>query len=495
MREWPIARRLTGLLVLVSALVLLLTSAAFGAYTFWSYRSAELERMAVRGRIMALSATAALAFDDVPAASELLTALRADPHVLGAALYDAQGVLFAIHPPEAGDALIPDAPGEPGYRFEGGRLVGYETVAVEGGTALGTLYMTSDLGALYDTLRSAVLIGMLVFALSVGAAWGISTVLQRSISGPILALAEAARAVSSRRDYSVRATEGGGGELTELTAAFNHMLSRIEEQDRELRAHATDLERRVEARTADLAAANDSLRQQTAELQVANAELDAFAYSVSHDLRAPLRSIDGFSQVVLEDYADELDEAGRDALSRVRAASQRMGALIDDLLRLSRISRAPMKPERVDVSALATDIVAEIRKASPQRSVDVRIEPGLEAKADRRLLEVALDNLIRNAWKYTGKQPEPRIEIGTARTNGTGAFMIRDNGAGFDMAYADKLFGAFQRLHTQEEFEGTGVGLATVRRIIHRHGGEIWAEAAVGEGATFYFNLATQISP
>ena len=498
MHDWPISRRLTGMLVLVSALVLLLTSAVFAAYEYWSFRGSARERMAVRGQILALNATAALAFDDVPAAREMLTALRADPNVLAAALYDARGEVFASYPPALEASLLPARPGEPGYRFEEGMLIGYEPVAVEGGTPLGTLYMASDLDALYDTFYLSGLIGLLVFAASVSAAYGLSRVLQGSISGPILALAQTARAVSSAQDYSVRAPGGGGRELNELAGAFNHMLARIDTQSRalmaneeQLRAHATELERRVAERTAELETANEELRRNAAELTAANGELDAFAYSVSHDLRAPLRSIDGFSQIVLEDYVDELAADGKDALQRVRAASQRMGALIDSLLRLSRINRVPMNRELVDLSAIATDITSELRKASPDRSVELRIEPGLEAVADRRLIEVALDNLLRNSWKYTAKQPAPRIEFGSTQTNGVRTFVVRDNGAGFDMAYADKLFAEFQRLHTQEEFEGTGVGLATVRRIIRRHGGDVWAEGAVGEGATFYFNLQT----
>ena len=496
MHEWPIARRLTGLLVLVSALVLTLTSAAFAAYQYWSFRATEREKMVVRGQILALNATAPLAFGDVAAARELLAALRADPHVVAAALYDADGALFASYPPALEASVLPDAPATNGYRFERGLLAGFVPVAVEGGTVLGTLYLASDLEAFYDTLALSGLMGLLVLALSVVAAWGVSSVLQRSISQPILALAEAARAVSSRRDYSVRAPAGGGGELSELTEAFNHMLARIERQnaaltasEEQLRAHATELEQRVAERTAELERANVELRQSATELTVANGELDAFAYSVSHDLRAPLRSIDGFSQVVLEDYADELDEDGRDALSRVRAASQRMGALIDSLLRLARISRIPMSPERVDLSAMARDIAGELHNGEPGRAVDLRIEPGLEAWGDRRLLEIALGNLIRNSWKYTARQPRPRIEVATAQANGRRAFMVRDNGAGFDMRYADKLFAEFQRLHSQTEFDGIGVGLATVRRIVRRHGGEIWAEGAVGQGATFYFNL------
>jgi len=210
---------------------------------------------------------------------------------------------------------------------------------------------------------------------------------------------------------------------------------------------------------------------------------------VSHDLRAPLRSIDGFSQVLLEDYATQLDEAGRDSLQRVRAATQRMGTLIDDLLKLARLTRSEMRTEVVDLSRIAGDIAAELHRSTPERQVEFIIAQGLEARGDTRLLRVAVENLLRNSWKYTAKQPQPRIEFGSVEGNGERVFLVRDNGAGFDMQYADKLFGVFQRLHSATEFEGTGIGLATVRRIITRHGGRIWAEGAVDQGATFYFTL------
>jgi signal transduction histidine kinase len=482
--------------VLVSALVLLLTSAAFAGYQYLSFRASARERLAVRGQIIAANSTAALAFGDVAAAREILSALQADPHVQAAALFSGDGSLFATYPAVLDANVLPDELGELGYRYERGLLVGYEPVEVGGGGSLGTLYMASDLAGLYEALLSSAVIGVIVFGLSVLAAYALSRVLQGTISKPILALAEAARAVSSRQDYSLRAPQGAGGELHDLTEAFNHMLARIEAQNQtltanevELRRYATELEQRVAERTADLETSNESLRRNAAELMVANAELDAFAYSVSHDLRAPLRSIDGFSQIVLEDHAPKLDEGGRDALRRVRAASQRMGALIDSLLRLARISRVTMSRERVDLSDVATRVVSDLQRGDPDRQVDVSIEAGLEAWGDRRLLEVALDNLLRNSWKYTTKQPQPRIELGTTRVNGERAFMLRDNGAGFDMQYADKLFAEFQRLHSEKEFEGTGVGLATVRRIVSRHGGRIWAEGAVDQGATFYFTL------
>jgi signal transduction histidine kinase len=231
------------------------------------------------------------------------------------------------------------------------------------------------------------------------------------------------------------------------------------------------------------------LAKQACELEAVNRELETFSYSVAHDLRAPLRGIDGFSQALLEDHGDRLDASGKDALQRVRAASQRMAQLIDDLLKLSRVTRSELHREPVDLSALARTIVADLQKAQPDREVIVVIAEGLAANGDPRLLRAVLENLLANAWKFTAKQPRARIEFGMTRHDGGRAYFVRDDGAGFDMAYADKLFGAFQRLHASSDFPGTGIGLATVQRIVHRHGGRVWAEGAVGRGATFYFTL------
>jgi PAS domain S-box-containing protein len=233
----------------------------------------------------------------------------------------------------------------------------------------------------------------------------------------------------------------------------------------------------------------EALRHYAAELESANAELDSFAYSVSHDLRAPLRSIDGFSQALLEDNAGQLNDEGHGHIARIRAATKRMGRLIDDLLALARVTRAELERVRVDLSTVAHEIAGDLRSRDPERDVSFTIAPGVAANGDPHLLRIVLENLLGNAWKYTGKRAGAHIEFGTAPYNGAAAYFIRDNGAGFDMAYADKLFGAFQRLHTEAEFQGSGIGLATVQRIIHRHGGKVWAEARVGHGATFYFTL------
>lgn len=238
---------------------------------------------------------------------------------------------------------------------------------------------------------------------------------------------------------------------------------------------------------------NDELEQRvadrTAQLTAANQELEAFAYSVSHDLRAPLRGIDGFSQALLEDYADTLDMRGRDYLRRVRGASQRMGQLIDDILKLSRITRVTLSFEEVDLSRLAREVAEELRQVQPERQVTFHIADGLKARGDMRLLRVALENLIGNAWKFTTGKAGASIEFGAANSDGSKVWFVRDDGAGFDPSFSEKLFTPFQRLHAETEFPGTGIGLSMVQRIVRRHGGRIWAEGEVGKGATFFFML------
>lgn len=233
----------------------------------------------------------------------------------------------------------------------------------------------------------------------------------------------------------------------------------------------------------------DEVKERTAELDAANKEIEAFNYSVSHDLRSPLRSIDGFSQVLLEDYSDKLDADGIDSLRRIRAASQRMSLLIDGLLSLSHITRAELKRGRVNLSALVHDIAGVLEENEHDREVEFVISEGLFDEGDERLLYAALQKLIGNAWKFTQKRLIARIEFGAVEADGTLTYFVRDNGAGFDMAYSNKLFSIFQRLHDSTEFPGTGIGLATARRIVNRHGGQLWAEGEVGKGATFYFTL------
>jgi len=265
------------------------------------------------------------------------------------------------------------------------------------------------------------------------------------------------------------------GRTVKIVGAFRDITEKRKAQD-QIQELAASLEQRV--------------RDRTAQLEATIKELEAFSYSVSHDLRGPLRGLDGFSHALMEDYPDRLDATGRHYLTRIRAGVRHMGQLIDDLLKLSRINRMDLELSEVDQSSLWETVLAGLAEASPERRVEVIIQPEMRVRADPRLLMMALANLLGNAWKFTARRADPRIEVGERNIGEAGrVFFIRDNGAGFDMTYAGKLFNAFQRLHAGEDFEGTGIGLAIVQRIIHRHGGRIWVEAGVGSGATFFFTL------
>lgn len=257
-------------------------------------------------------------------------------------------------------------------------------------------------------------------------------------------------------------------EIGVLTLSFRKALD-------ELHQHKDNLEQLVSKRTK--------------ELQRLNKELEAFSYSVSHDLRTPLRAIDGFSQALMEDYADKLDETGHDYLSRIRGASQTMAELIDDMLQLSKVTRSELLKESVDLTSIANKVIESHKLLEPDRNLQINIDHGLLCVADKNLITIVMNNLIGNAWKYTGKKELAEISIGKQEIDGKEIFFVKDNGAGFDMQFKNKLFGVFQRLHSTEEFSGTGVGLATAQRILHRHGGTIWAESVVDEGATFYFTV------
>jgi signal transduction histidine kinase len=250
-----------------------------------------------------------------------------------------------------------------------------------------------------------------------------------------------------------------------------------------------EMSRNFDAMTRALRESFERIQRQNDELAALNKEIEAFSYSVSHDLRAPLRSMDGFSLALLEDYGDKLDEEGQDHLRRIRAASQRMGRLIDELLGLSRVTRTELAIRQVDVSAICREIAEQLQQQQPQRQVQWVIDEGITVQADKSLMQIAMQNLLENAWKFTGKTEKPVIRVGMIEHDGTRDCFVADNGVGFDMNYADRLFGAFQRLHHESEFSGTGIGLAIVQRILRRHEGRIWVHASPGHGATFYFNL------
>src|ERR1700704_2222386 len=479
-RHNSITAKLTRMNMLVSGAALLIACAAFVAYDLVSFRESMAHNLAIEAQIVGSNSVSALLFHDPRSAENTLSALQAAPNIISATIYTPDGATFAAYSRNAGAKTAKNLPSIPPrqedtYWFKSGRLELAHPIVFRG-KRTGTVYILSDLRELTRRLKRYAGIAAIVLLASLLAALLVASIFQRAVAEPIVRLAETARIVSRDKNYALRGTPTGNRDEPDiLIGAFNEMLEQIQERDGALRKAHDELEQRVHERTAQLAATNK--------------ELEAFSYSVSHDLRAPLRSIDGFSLALLEDYGDHLAAEGKDHLQLIRAATQRMGMLIDDLLNLSRMTRAEIRKEAVNLSALAQSVVAGLREAQPNRQIEFRIEDRLEASADPRLVQVVLENLLGNAFKFTSKCTSASVEFGKLRNNGSSAYFVRDNGAGFDSAYATRLFGAFQRLHAASEFPGTGIGLATVQRIVHRHGGEIWAEGAVEKGATFYFTL------
>lgn len=476
-----IKEKLLGVIVLTAGAALLLAGTALVSdFFFLQQRMIRLDAVTAADMV-GFNSASALLFHDSKSAEATLTALRVRSRYRAAAIYDKNGALFAQFFQTGAPREFPPRLEADGVRFTGRRLLVFAPI-LWARERVGTVYLSVSLQDLYAGVGFFVLAALVILLLCLVAAYGIGLRLQRLISQPILDLAGTVRAISQTKDYSLRVHEGGEDELGLLAAAFNGMLSQIQSRDASLQEARANLERRVAERTAELA-------RQTRHLDVMNKELEAFTAAVSHDLRAPLRGIDGFSKYLQDNYSAALDVQGQDYLQRVRAGTQRMGHLIDKLLDLSRLSRAELRLESVDMGALARRIAERLQQAEPGRQVRWVIAPDLWVRGDAQLLELALENLLSNAWKFTGHKSPARIEVGLTRQEGQTAYFVSDDGAGFDMAYANKLFGAFQRLHTQKEFPGTGVGLATVQRIIGRHGGRIWAQAEVGKGSTFYFTL------
>ena len=477
LRNRPIQRKLMTMILGISSVVLLLTCATFLGYEWLTYRRTALQQLATLGDIIAAQSTGAVAFENQKDGTEILAALKAERHIVAACLYDREGHVFSRYPADASDDLFPATPQADGYRFEESYLVGFTPVVqVKGRERFGTLYLQSDLGAMHDRLRLYGALSLVVIVLASFVAYLLSRMLQREISHPILELAQTAQAVSVRRDYSVRANRHGDDELGMLTDAFNHILAQIQEQNE-------GLEKRVRERTAELEAAND--------------ELEAFGSSAAHDLRTPLRAIMGFTDVLLDPRAKIPPEEAQRYIRMIRDGSAQMGELIDDLLAFSRLGRQALARQTVDLTALCAEVWQELAREPRERPVEWRLHPLVPAEGDPGLLRLVLVNLLSNALKYTQPHPAAVIEVGMAPEAEQGApvYFVRDNGVGFDMRDADKLFGVFQRLHPAHEFEGTGVGLATVRRIVERHGGCIWADATPDRGATFFFTLAPDTKP
>ena len=602
----PIRRKLMRIILLTGGAVLFVTCASFFTFEIFTFRGTSIRQLDTLGKVIGSSSTAALAFDHATDATETLSALRAEPHIVAAALYTPDGRIFARFPGTAPDEHFPAAPAATGSKITWTAVSVFQPV-MQNSRELGTLYLRADMGAMFERLQLYTVIVGLVVAGSLLVALVVSQKLQAEISGPISELAQTARAISERRDFGVRAVKRGDDELGTLTDAFNHMLTQIHQQEQGLRdsetrlravlnsalsavvvtddigkiiewnaraekmfgwskaealglnlqetiiprqhhgghsagmrgfaehghgavrqwpvemsarrrdgsefpvelvihplmagsvrtfcGFVTDITERKRA-AAEILELNQQLEERvserTVQLEHANKELEAFSYSVSHDLRAPLRHIDGFATMLVAHCQGSLDATGVRYLTVITDAAKRMGTLIDDLLAFSRHGRVELSWGIVNLDTLIEEVLRQLQPESTagSRVITWRIQHFPQVWGDGSMLRQVFLNLIGNAIKYSRPREHAIIEIGVHEVNDAELVVfVRDNGAGFDPKYAGRLFGVFQRLHSESEFEGTGVGLANVRRIISRHRGRTWAEGAIDAGATFYFSL------
>lgn len=474
-----ISTRLTTMNLLVSGVALLLACAGFFAYDQVTFRQSLIRTLSAQAQIIGYNSVSAILFNDPQSAQRTLEALRSSTNVASAGILTLDRRPFAQYNRDQNGEVteLPPLSAEriETYRFGSTHVTLMREILSEGKT-IGFVYIRADLGELDRRLRRYGLISFGVSLISLLAALLISAGFRKSVAQPIVQLAETVRRVSRDRDYSLRvAPNREQNELGVLIDAFNEMLREIQQRDSELQKAHDELERRVSERTRDL--------------ESTNRELEAFSYSVSHDLRAPLETMSGFSYLLLKNYENKLDENGKASLMSIRAAVRRMAELIDDLLNLSRITTSTMTRTKIDLTSFAKAIMDELCRQAPARQIEFLAPTSAETHADARLMRIVMENLLRNSWKYTSQHASARIEFGVDHKNGQPVYFVKDDGSGFDERAKERLFQPFQRLHTAAEFPGNGIGLATVRRIIQRHGGRVWAEGAVEQGATFYFTL------
>ncbi len=459
-RNYSIPKKLTWMNMLVSGTALLLASGGFFAYDLYNFRAEIVRQLGIQAQIIGSNLSSALVFDDPHSAENTLSALQAAPHIVFAEIYTPGGNVFAEYrrnrsgsfPPPP---LIPAGQAQV-HRFQDGQVALVRLIAFQG-KPIATIYIRSDLQAMNGRERNFVFIFSTVFLMSLLAAAWMSSITRRSIAEPIVRLAETARIVLSGKDYSVR-------QIQERDAALGDARDRLEQQ----------------------------VQERTAQLNAANEDLEAFSYSVSHDLRSPLRHIGSFSQILAEEHGVKMDPDAKQQVDRIQNGVKNMTRLIDGLLKMAQIGRTELARVATDLNLLLKDVIADLQPECEGRQIDWRIGVLSPVVCDPGLVKQVFVNLLSNAVKYTGRREIAVIEVGQVEAEGASVIFIRDNGAGFDERYADKLFGVFQRLHRADDFEGTGVGLSTVQRTIKKNGGEIWAKGEVDKGATFSFALTAK---
>lgn len=478
-----IASRLTLMNVLVTGVALLLAFASFLAYDALTIRNDLAHQLRTEAAILGANTVSALQFEDRKAATTTLAGLDGSSEVIWAVLLGNDGKMFAQYVRDGSDdepeyKPLPMRAHEAQWEVEGNLLYGSRVMF--DGRQVGTIYILAGMEKQAQDSRLYAFFAALVLLVCLGVALLLTSAFRRLLTDPLVGLARTAQVVRTRKDYGVRAkTSDRQDEVAVLERSFNEMLDDIQERDRALERSRVVLE--------------ETVQQRTAELSATNKELEAFSYTVAHDLRGPLEVMANIGYLLKEGYGPRLDDEGRMYVDELLGSTRKMSALIQDLLRLSRSSRATFHRELIDLSALVAGIGRQLAGAEPERNVELKVAGGLTVLGDAGLLGVAMENLLGNAWKYTSKEAAAKIEFGLVDGGKEGGkenvYFVRDNGAGFDPAYADRLFQPFQRLHIQSEFPGTGIGLTTVARIIARHGGRIWAEGNVQRGATFYFTV------
>lgn len=483
MKFWSrqsISGKLMRLTFVVSGIALLLAYISFLIYDLYSLRQELVSSLSTEATIVGSNSVSALMFDDRQAAENTLAQLRNSPQIRAATVNGADGTEFARYlrtPSTQFELTNRLAPGETQHHWTKGRYILLGSRIQFQGSSVGTVYLLAETG---DVARRAgrfglISAGMLLICFAI-ALLSTSTI-RHLVSDPLTGLARTAQIVTREKDYSVRAKlPPSSDELSFLVQSFNEMLEQIQARDRALEASRAELEQRVEERTAELSSTNK--------------ELEAFSYSVAHDLRGPLQHINNIAFLLQHSTSEHRNPETQMLVDRLLEGSKRMSLLIDDLLNLSRASSHPLHRTPIDLSHIAETITARLQAEDKSRQVTIKIARGAQVFADEGLMEVVLENLLGNAWKYTSKAEAGQIEFGYSEDKQAGSvYFVQDNGAGFNPRYADRLFRPFQRLHSQSEFTGTGVGLATAYRIISRHGGRIWARGDVGKGATFYFTV------
>jgi signal transduction histidine kinase len=485
--DTPIKQKLISIILLTCCVVLVMTCGGFLTYELLTFRQTMLEHLSTMGRVIANNSNAALTYLNQKDATEVLSALKEEPRIVAAGLYDRNGKLFATYPANpSGENVFPTLPSPDGVYYERSHMLIFVPV-IQSGFRVGTLYLNSDTGDVYERFRPYSGIAVAVMLSSLAMAYVLSSFLQRQISRPVLALAETAKAISERRDYSVRAPDQGKDEFGLMTDAFNNMLEQIHIRDNALRdaqeklkEHAEQLELRVVERTA--------------RLSETIAELEAFSYSISHDMRAPLRAMRGYSDYMIGNYGSQLGEEGRAYLERISRAGRRLDNLIQDILTYSHISRAQLDLHPVDLDKLVDDILQQYPGLQePKASITIAKPLHPVVGHDASLTQV-ISNLLGNAVKFMPPGKKPVVKLWTEERGDEVRLWVEDNGIGIAAKDLDRIFGIFERVYPEKTYEGTGIGLSIVRKGTERMGGTSGVESEPDRGSRFWVQLRKAVN-